>query len=113
MKGCFPNVTEAMRLRLEADYSLAETNRALKGIDSLKAPRLDEFPLLFYMSTWELTDMDLHHFAQGILRGGDIPLEATKALLVLSPKDDKPSTIRGFRTISLCNVSVKVCQKWP
>lgn len=51
MKGCFPNITKATRLKLEADYSLAKTNKALKGMGSLKPPGLDWFPPMLYKST--------------------------------------------------------------
>lgn len=45
------------------------------------------------------------------------PLEATEALLVLIPKEEKPTSIRGFRPISICNMNIKFVIKaivnWP
>lgn len=35
-------------------------------------------------------------------------MEAAEVLLVLVPKEETPSTIRSFRPLSLCNVSVKI-----
>lgn len=42
------------------------------------------------------------------MKGGDIPPKVTEALLVLIPKVQKPSSIRNFRPISLCNTSIKL-----
>lgn len=38
-------------------------------------------------------------------------MEATEALLLLIPMEEKPSSIKGFRPISVCNVCVKVLSK--
>lgn len=110
-RGCFPWLSEASRLRLVVEYPLDKTLIALNGMGSLKVPRPDGFPPLFYKSAWELIGRDLHQFVQGVLRGGVIPIEVADTLLVLIPKEDKPSTIKSFRSISLCIVCVKVESK--
>lgn len=38
-------------------------------------------------------------------------MEVVEALLVLISEEEMPSTIRGFRPLSPCNVSVKVISK--
>lgn len=48
---------------------------------------------------------------QGVLRGEDLALEAVEALLVLIPKEEKPSSIRRFGSISLYNINVKLVTK--
>lgn len=93
------------------EYTLEETHKSLMGMGSLKAPGPDGFHALFFKKTWNLTGRALHSFAQGILQGGDFPPEVTEALLVLIPKEQKPSSIKNFRPISLCNVSVKLVNK--
>lgn len=55
--------------------------------------------------------MALHSFAQGILNGVEIPLEASEALLVLIPKVERLTFMKDFRSISLCNTSLKVVTK--
>lgn len=62
---------------------------------SLKAPGPDGYQHVFFKRTWELTGTALHNFSQGVLRGELIPLEVTEALLVLIPKEEKPSSIKG------------------
>lgn len=78
---------------------------------SLKALGLDGYQPLFFKSIWDLTGQALHQFTQEVLRGEEIPLEAAEALLVQIPKEKRPSTIRGFKPISLCNVNMKVVSK--
>src|SRR5436190_29430 len=53
----------------------------------------------------------LVHFVKQVLEPRELPLETNESLLVLIPKEDKPSSIRGFRPISLCNVSIKLVTK--
>lgn len=78
---------------------------------SLKTLGPDGYQPVFFKRNWELTGTTLHNFAQGVLRGEVIPSEETEALLVLIPKEEKPSSIKGFKSISLCNVCVKVVTK--
>lgn len=42
---------------------------------------------------------------------GVLPKEAAEAALVLIPKEAKSCNIRGFRPLSLCNVSYKLVSK--
>lgn len=111
MRGCLPKIDEAMRDRLEADFSIEETRNALRAMGSLKAPGPDGYQPIFFKQTWEVTGAALHDFTQRIFGGEEIPLAAAEVLLVLIPKEDRPNSIRGFRPISLCNVCVKVVSK--
>lgn len=51
----------------------------------------------------------LFHF--GVLERGVVPPGAAEALLVVIPKEVKPTTMKGFRPLSLCNVPIKVVSK--
>lgn len=73
----------------------------------MKAPGPDGFQPIFFKRTWEITGQAVHSFVHGVLKGGEVPLEALEALLVLIPKEMKPSSIKGFRPISLCMVVSK------
>lgn len=77
------------------------TKREVMKMGSLKAPEPDGFQLVFFKETWELTGQPLHSFAHGIIEGGNIPAEATEALLVLIPKEEQPTSIRSVRPRSL------------
>lgn len=68
---------------------------------SLKTPGPDGFQPLFFKKTWNITGQALHNFAQDVLKGADFPAEAAEAMLVLIPKENKPRSIKGFRSVSL------------
>lgn len=42
---------------------------------------------------------------------GVVPKEAADATLVLIPKETKPTNMRGFRPLSICNVTYKLASK--
>lgn len=86
-----------------------DTLRALRRMGKYKAPGLDEYQAIFFKNTW--SGAAVHSFMKGILEGGDIPVEAAEALLVLTPKEVKPSTMKEFRPLSLCNIVYKLVSK--
>lgn len=110
-RSCFPPILEEARRELKADLSIADTSMALKGMGSLKAPGLDGYQLVFFKRTGSLKGQVLQNFAQGVLGGGDFSAKVAEALQVLIPEKDKPGSIKRFRPISLCNVSMKVVSK--
>lgn len=111
IKGRFPQISEEAHLSLEAELSIDETRRALMEIGSLKALGPDGYQPVFFKCTWDLTRRLSILSRSGFLMGGEVPAAALEALLVLIPKEDKPTTIRSFRQISLCNVCIRVVIK--
>lgn len=111
IRGRFPPIKEEASQGLEAGHTMAETWKALKGMSSLKAPGSDDYQSIFFKRTWETTGLAVYDFAQRVLRGEDIPMEATEALLVLIPKEEKSVCIRCFRPISLCSICVMLMTK--
>lgn len=111
MRGCFPMLSENVKRRLNGEFTVEDTRKALMKIALLKAPGPDRFQPIFFKETWDLTGCALHKFARDIIEGGNIPLEAAKILLVLIPKEERPINIRNFRPISLCNVTIKVISR--
>lgn len=78
---------------------------------SLKSPGPDGFHPGFYKSTWDITGVAVHNFAREVLRGREVFEKAAEAILVLIPKEAQPPSIRSFRPITLCNVSLKIVTK--
>lgn len=70
-----------------------ETCKAFKGMGFLNALGSDGSPPLFFKRIWETTGRALHHFAQGILRVDDIPLEAPEAPLVLISEEESQAPL--------------------
>lgn len=109
--GKFPSLEQDVMQKLEATYTSKEVCGALMGMGSLKALGPDEFQALFFKKTWAKIGPALTEFVLGVRRGEMSPKEESGALLVLIPKKVEPMTIREFRPISLCNVSIKLVTK--
>lgn len=58
-----------------------------------------------------MTGPALHAFTKKVLERGEVSTDAAEALLVLIPKETSPTSMRSFRPLSLCNVSLKVASK--
>lgn len=76
-----------------------------------KALGPDKYQSDFFKKTWKITNLVIHQFVQGVLKGDEISEEATKALLVLVPKETKSTSLKNFRLIILCNASMKLVTK--
>lgn len=77
----------------------------------MKAPGPDGFSSAFFQRIWGVTGLTLVQFVRAVLERCELPMESNESRLILIPKEEKPSSIRGFRPISLCNVSVKLVTK--
>lgn len=107
----FPQASEETKRILLANFTMEETKKALWQMGSWKAPVPDGFHVGFFKRTRECTGASIHRFFSGVLQGADFPPEAIESLLVLVPKKTKPSSIKDFKPIVLCNVSVKLVSK--
>lgn len=54
---------------------------------------------------------DVHAFAKKMMEGREVLEESAEATLVLILKEGKPSSMRRFRLLSLCNVINKLVFK--
>lgn len=111
ISGRFPNVGEEIKMEMQAETSEEDIRRALRGMAPYKAPGPDGYQVVFFKETWAITGSATTSFVKGIMEGGDIPGEATQALLVLIPKGEHPTSIRDFRPLSLCNTVYKLVAK--
>lgn len=53
----------------------------------------------------------MHHFTASVLATGIVPKDAAEAFLVVIPKEDHPTSMRESKSLSLCNVPVKIVSK--
>lgn len=111
ISGQFPHISDDLKHMLEKDGTMEETKRALMQISSWKAPGPDGFQAGFYKRSWDQIGRSVFGFVQDIFNGGAIREETLEALLVLVPKISKPSHIKDFRPIALCNVNIKLVNK--
>lgn len=88
-----------------------EVKRALRDMGSYKAPGPNGYPAIFFKKTWSMVGEDVCSFVRSVIGRGEITESAAETLLVLIPKETKPTTIRGFRPLSLCNITMKLVSK--
>ncbi|XP_074314431.1 uncharacterized protein LOC141649645 [Silene latifolia] len=96
---------------LTRPYSIAEIERVISNMGSLKAPGPDGFQALFYQKHWPLIEQSLCEMVLKALEGKGMPAGLNDTHLVLIPKVDTPEYITQFRPISLCNVAYKIISK--
>lgn len=77
----------------------------------LKAPVPDGFQACFFQSTWQFTGPAIFNFTKKVLEKAELPPGSNDTLLILIPKEDKPTSMIEFRPISLVNVCVKLATK--
>lgn len=53
----------------------------------------------------------LFDFVKKMLEKAELLPGSNESLLVLIPKEEKPTSIKGFRAISLCNMCIKLATK--
>lgn len=85
--------------------------KVLRSMGSYKAPDPDGYQAIFFKNSWRVTGPAVYGFVSEIMQGGEIPVEAAEALLVLIPKEMKPSSMRGFRPLSLSNIVYELISK--
>lgn len=90
---------------------MQEVSAALKSTGSLKASGPNGFHVILFKKTWGITAQAVYDFVPNVLEGGMVPGEAAEVLLVLISKELKPSMIKNFMPISLCNVIFKLATK--
>uniref|UniRef100_A0A803P0U0 Reverse transcriptase domain-containing protein n=1 Tax=Cannabis sativa TaxID=3483 RepID=A0A803P0U0_CANSA len=93
------------------DFTATDVVQALKQINSLKAPRDDGMPRLFYDHHWDVVGSDVTRVCLDILNTNKDCRPINKTLLCLIPKIKNPIQVGDFRPTSLCNVCYKIVAK--
>lgn len=69
------------------------------------------YQAIFYNKTWQVTGEAVYSFVKGVMNGGTIPDLASEVSLVLIPRSPHPTSMCGFRPLSLRNISIKLVSK--
>ncbi|XP_074306400.1 uncharacterized protein LOC141641645 [Silene latifolia] len=99
------------RAKFGCVYSRNEVRQAVFQLGPLKSPGPDGMPTAFYQRYWAIVKKDVINGALNILNSGNVIKEFNKTFIVLIPKNDCPERVGDFRSISLCNVIMKVVTK--
>lgn len=96
---------------LTREVTKVEVWEALKYMKSFKAPGPDGFQSFFFKQYWHLVGDKVHDIVRSAFREGSFDKEIAETLIVLIPKEDNPSRITQFPSISLCNMIYKLITK--
>ena len=87
-----------------------EVTKAIWSLHPDKARGPDGFPICFYRTFWPLIKKEFMHLITWMAKG-NMGGATNSTFLALIPKDAKPSSVKRFRPISLCNASYKIFSK--
>ncbi len=104
-------VSEEGNLELSKALSLEELHKALRGMESGKAPGTDGLPVDFYKSFWSVLGEDLLAVLNESLAEGRLPLSYRRAVLTLLPKKGDLTDIKNWRPVSLLCTDYKLLSK--
>ncbi|KAL9681439.1 hypothetical protein QQ045_013222 [Rhodiola kirilowii] len=95
---------------LTAPFSEGEVTRALYQMHPSKAPSLDGFSAMFYQVNWDVVGPEVVKEFLNCLNDNVLHKELNETLIVL-PKVKQVEKVEDLRSISLCNVVMKLITK--
>nr|XP_018630702.1 uncharacterized protein LOC108947345 [Nicotiana tomentosiformis] len=104
-------VIEADNATLIAMPSLQEVKDYVFSIDPDSAPGRDGLSVKFYQSAWKVISYYIHKEVGEFFNGATLPRFFSYTCLIMLPKVDSPQSFSDIRSISLCNVSIKIIAK--
>lgn len=81
------------------------------SLKPLKSPGPDGVPPIFFQKYWATVGEDICDGVHAFFANGHMLRETNKTYVALIPKEQCPSTVGGYRPISLCNSTYKIISK--
>lgn len=103
-----PCVTDSMNALLDKHFTYDEVKKAVFDLSPSKAPGPDGFPVVFFQSSWETVQREVVDHALVVVNSVASLDTWNNIVISLIPKVKKPTTLKDYRPISLCNVSYKI-----
>ena len=95
-------------IELTKPVSKDEIQAALMSMDSFKAPGNDGFQPFFLKTYWDEVGDDVWRLVQATFVNGNFSKDIAETLIILIPKEDRPTSFKQFCRISLYNVIYKL-----
>lgn len=87
--------------------SLVEIEDALKSIEDLKFPGVDEYNSKFFKASWNIVKNDVVRVVIDFFEKGIMDKRWNKILVTLLPKHAAAKSIKEYRPISCCTIVYK------
>lgn len=104
-------INHDLQSRLGWPYTEEEVVGALQEMHPTKAPGPDGLPAGFYQKLWPQVKKEVLDFCLNVLNNGATVQDVNQTCITLIQKVKKPSTMKQFRPISLCNTIYKLILK--
>lgn len=102
-----PELSNVGIAALTSQVSKEEVKKAVFRMKSFKAPSPDGFQPIFFKHFWDIIGDDIRYLVRDAFGKGYFEECIVETLLILIPKVDKPTHLKNFSPISLCNVLFK------
>lgn len=102
------HVTESMNDFLNSRFTAEEIDAVVQSMHHTKAPGEDGLPDLFYQQFWHIIGTNVGAYCLNILNNEGSLSKINHTNIILIPKRLNPVNMTHFRSISLCNVFLKI-----
>ena len=106
-----PCISEEENTELCRVPTQSEIKKELFQMQTLKAPRPDDFPVLFYKKYWTIVGESVTRAVTSFFQTGRMPAKVNNSFIVFIPKSQSPTSFNYYRPISFCNVVYRIITK--
>ncbi|XP_021835074.2 uncharacterized protein [Spinacia oleracea] len=106
-----PSISQQHHDILIKPFSKEDIKVAAFSSKPLKSPGPDGVPPIFFQKYWATVGDDICAGVQAFFSSGHMLRETNKTFVALILKEQRPSTVGGYRPISLCNSTYKIISK--
>lgn len=96
---------------LMESITIQELREAVFSLSSNSAPGIDGFHASFFQKNRELVKIDLLQMVLSFWNSETMSRDFNKTIITLIPKNDRPTSFKDIKPISLCNVVYKIIAK--
>lgn len=110
-RGYFRSIDESTWQFLMSPINDDEIKQTIFNMKLLKAPGVNGFLAIFYQSQWHVVGVSFCQMVKEVFNSHQLPADINHTLLVLIPKVDNPTSLKMFRSTSLCSIAYKAITK--